>query len=186
MKKKRAEIIQNSRNMLFHSPDDAVLGNPQRDVTIVEFYDYNCGYCKRSFPDIQKLIKNDHGLRFIMKDYPILGQDSLQAHLVAHAFRKLMPEKYLLFHEKMMTYSGRATEQSALGIARSLGADEKKLRTAMQDESLQAPIVNNAQIAYKLGINYTPAYIIGSRILPGVVENKALVAIIEEERKKEK
>lgn len=184
--KNQAETIKNSTKNLFYSPDDAVLGNPNGDVTVVEFYDYNCGYCKRSFPGIQALIKTDPELRFVMKDYPILGQDSVQAHLIARAFRKLMPEKYLSLHEKLMTYNGRATEKSVMEIARSLGGDEEKLRTAMQDKALQDPLVNNAEIAYKLGINYTPSYIVGTQVIPGAVTDNDLVAIIKEERKKGK
>lgn len=184
--KSQAETIQNAANTLFRSADDAVLGNPGGDVTLVEFFDYNCGYCKRSFPGIQAILKKDPNLRFVMKDFPILGPDSENAHRVARAVRTLMPEKYLSFHEKMMTYPGRATEQSALEIARTLGGDEKKIRAAMQNKTLQEPLVKNAEIAYKLGINYTPSYIIGMRVLPGAVKENDLVEIIAEQRKKGK
>lgn len=184
--KNQTEIIKKSSNQLFHSPDDLILGNPDGDVTIVEFYDYNCGYCKRSFPALQKLIKTDPKVRLVVKDYPILGEDSYQAHLVARAFQKLMPQKYRLFHEKLMTYNGRSTEKSAVEVARSLGADENRLRTMMQDKKLQEPLIKNAEIAYTLGINYTPSYIVGTRVLPGALDADAFAAIVREERKKGK
>ncbi|MBR7518288.1 thioredoxin domain-containing protein, partial [Mycobacterium tuberculosis] len=83
---------------LFNSSLDAVFGNPKGDVTVVEFFDYNCGYCKRALPDMDALLKSDPKLRFVMKEFPILGPDSTKAHIVAKAFKALMPEKYLEFH----------------------------------------------------------------------------------------
>ncbi len=112
---------------------DGVVGNPNGKVTIVEFYDYNCGYCKRAIEDMQALTAADPDLRFVLKEFPILGPDSQKAHVVSMAFRKLMPEKYGEFHNQLLGGQGRAGEASAIKIAVSLGADETKLREEMKD-----------------------------------------------------
>lgn len=169
------QVLTVNAKQIFHSPEDAVFGNPDSNLAIVEFYDYNCGYCKRSFPDMMALLKSNPNIKFIMKDFPILGQDSLKTHIVARAFQKLMPDKYLEFHKQILTSEGRATEGKAIKIALSLGANETKLRALMKDQSLQLPIQNNARIAYQLGINGTPSYIIGNEVLMGAVGKDALL-----------
>ncbi|AQS41781.1 MAG: Membrane protein [Candidatus Tokpelaia hoelldobleri] len=180
----QVKAIKEESAKIFHAPDDAVFGNPRGDVTIVEFYDYNCGYCKKSFPTMQALIKKDPNLRFVMKDFPILGQDSVDAHRVARAFQVVMPDKYRQFHEAMMLRPGRANAASAIDVALSLGADKDKMNRALADESLLQPFVTNGEVAYKLRINATPAYIIGHQVVSGAVGTDALVKIIEQERKR--
>lgn len=180
----QGKAIKEESARIFRAPDDAVFGNPKGDVTIVEFYDYNCGFCKKSFPTMQELIKKDPGLRFVMKDFPILGQDSVEAHRVARAFQVLMPDKYQQFHETMMLRPGRATAASAMDIALSLGADKDKMNKALADESLLQSFVTNGEVAYKLRINATPAYIIGNQVISDAVGTDALVKVIEQERKR--
>jgi len=184
MRADQGRIIKEERAKIFHAPDDAVFGNPKGDVTIVEFYDYNCGYCKKSFPTMQALIKKDPNLRFVMKDFPILGQESADAHRVARAFQVVMPEKYLQFHEAMMRRPGRANAASAIELALSLGADKDKMNKALADKSLLQPFVTNGEVAYKLKVNATPAYIIGNQVVSGAVGTDALVKLIEQERKR--
>lgn len=179
-----AATITENADMLFNAKTDAVFGNPKGDVTVLEFYDYNCGYCKSAFPQVKTLTDKDPNIRFVMKDYPILGEDSVKAHLVARAFQKLSPEKYLEFHKKMMTLDGRATEKTTLEVARSFGADADKLRSMMQDPEVQTPLVATAEVAYKLGINYTPSYIIGTEILPGAADSDALEEAVMAVRQK--
>ena len=117
--KAKAAIIAN-KDALTADPQDIVLGNPDGDVTIVEFFDYNCGYCKHALEDMNAIIEGDDKVRFVLKEFPILGPDSLAAHRVAMSFRKLMPEKYGEFHRTLLGSDGRATEQSAIDLALKL------------------------------------------------------------------
>ena len=172
--------LQSKKDEIFNSPNDAVLGNPKGSVTLVEFFDYNCGYCKKSYPDLENLIKSDPKLRVVIKDFPILGPDSVKAHIVARAVMKIMPEKYAEFHKELLTIPGRSNEEKAIKIAVKLGVDEQKLRSTMQDESLQQAFVDNGQLAYALGINGTPSYILGNNVLVGAVGENILKAKIAE------
>lgn len=176
----QTSTLQSKKDEVFNSPNDAVLGNPKGSVTLVEFFDYNCGYCKKSYPDLENLIKSDPKLRVVIKDFPILGPDSVKAHIVARAVMKIMPEKYAEFHKELLTIPGRSNEEKAIKIAVKLGVDEQKLRSTMQDESLQQAFVDNGQLAYALGINGTPSYILGNNVLVGAVGENILKAKIAE------
>lgn len=176
----QTSTLQSKKDEIFNSPNDAVLGNPKGSVTLVEFFDYNCGYCKKSYPDLENLIKSDPKLRVVIKDFPILGPDSVKAHIVARAVMKIMPEKYAEFHKELLTIPGRSNEEKAIKIAVKLGMDEQKLRSTMQDESLQQAFVDNGQLAYALGINGTPSYILGNNVLVGAVGENILKAKIDE------
>lgn len=165
----QSAAIKTMSKEIFNSPDDVVLGNPDGKVTLVEFFDYNCGYCKQSYPDIQALIDGDKDLRVVIKDFPILGPDSVKAHIVARAFKQLLPAKYPEFHRQLLTSEGRANEAKAIAIAVKLGADEGKLRNEMKDPKLQQPFATNGQIAYALNINGTPSYILGNEVMVGAV-----------------
>lgn len=176
----QASTLKSKKDEIFNSPNDAVLGNPNGSVTLVEFFDYNCGYCKKSYPDLENLIKSDQKLRVVIKDFPILGPDSVKAHIVARAVMKIMPEKYAEFHKELLTIPGRSNEEKAIKIAVKLGVDEQKLRSTMQDESLQQAFVDNGQLAYALGINGTPSYILGNNVLVGAVGENILKAKVAE------
>lgn len=179
----QSKIITENHDAIFNNPNDAVYGNPKGDVTIVEFYDYNCGYCKRAMPDMKALMKADPELRFVLKEFPILGPESMKTHLVAQAFKKLMPEKYLELHDVLMSTPSSSTEDSALKAAIALGADEAKLREAMKSPE----VIGSFQTAYTIGqalnINGTPSYIIGNQLVAGAVGAQTLAAKIAEQRK---
>ena len=171
----QSSAIATMKDEIFNSPNDAVLGNPKGKITLVEFFDYNCGYCKKSYPDIQALLKEKSDLRIVLKDFPILGADSVKAHIVARAFMKLMPMKFAAFHGEMLLSNGRANEEKAIKIAVKLGVDEQQLRQTMQDEKLQQVFVDNGQLAYTLNINGTPTYILGNEVLVGAVGETTLL-----------
>ncbi|RCS24121.1 DsbA family protein [Phyllobacterium salinisoli] len=177
----RAAITANA-DKLFHSPMDAVFGNPDGDVTVVEFFDYNCGYCKHALPDMDAVLKNDPNVRFVMKEFPILGPDSVKAHMVAKAFQSLMPGKYLEFHRDLLGQQGRATEQTAIDIAVKLGANEAQLREKMKSPEIATAFQNNYQIANALNITGTPSYIIGDEVVPGAIGVEGLAEKIAEQR----
>jgi protein-disulfide isomerase len=175
----RDKAISSSGAAIFEASADAVLGNPKGDVTVVEFYDYNCGYCKRALSDMDAMIKADPNLRFVLKEYPILGEDSLKAHVVAQAFKKLMPEKYADFHRTLLS-GERATEDSAIAVAVLLGANEAELRKGMSDPAISILFDQNHQLATALNITGTPSYVIkddvvfgamGADVLSGKVAN---------------
>lgn len=160
--------IKESGAEIFNSPEDAVIGNPKGDVTVVEFFDYNCGYCRRALGDMQALVKTDPNLRFVLKELPILGPDSVKAHHVAQSFKKLMPEKYGEFHIALLG-SGHADEDSAIALALSMGADEAKLRAGMEDAAISIHFEKNNALATNLNITGTPSYVIKDEVVPGAL-----------------
>lgn len=161
-------FISKSGDNLFNDPEDAVLGNPDGNVTVVEFFDYNCGYCRRAVGDMQALIKTDTNVRFVLKELPILGPDSVKAHIVAHAFKKLIPAKYGEYHVALME-AGQSTEESALALAVSMGADEAALRAGMGDPAIGASFERNKVLADGLNITGTPSYVIHDEVVPGAL-----------------
>ncbi|KAA6204867.1 MAG: DsbA family protein [Candidatus Tokpelaia sp.] len=179
----QTKILQENQQILYHTANDIILGDKNAPIVFLEFFDYNCGYCKRDFPEEKKLVAAHKNVRIIMKDYPILSDDSAQAHLVAQAVKKLAPEKYPAFHEKMMGLKGRATQKTALATARSLGLNIDSLQEKMRDPDTQQAMLASAQIAYRLGLNYAPVFILGTKIL-GAVNMQNLPQIIAEEEQR--
>lgn len=180
----QGQVISQNHDKLFNSSLDAVFGNPKGDVTVVEFFDYNCGYCKRALPDMDALLKSDPKLRFVMKEFPILGPDSTKAHIVAKAFKALMPEKYLEFHRDLLGRDGRATEDAAMQIAVKLGGNEKAIREKMKSPDIAQAFQQNYDLANALNINGTPSYIIGNEVVPGALGADALAEKISHIRNK--
>jgi protein-disulfide isomerase len=160
-------IIKDNKDKIFSSPHDGIVGNPNGKTTIVEFFDYNCGYCKRAIEDMHALTAADPEVRFVLKEFPILGPDSQKASVVSVAFHKLMPEKYTEFHNQLLGGHGRAGEAQAIKIAVSLGADEAKLRETMKDPSITALFDETYDLANKLSITGTPSYVVGNEVIFG-------------------
>lgn len=179
---RRQQIIASAADDLLRNAADPVLGNPAGDVTVVEFFDYNCGFCRRALDDMNALIADDANVRFVLKEFPILGEDSQAAHMVALAFNRLMPQAYGEFHERLMTASGRADEASAIRIATELGADETALRAEMDNPAIIRSIENTYLLAEALGITGTPSYVIGNELVPGALGEAALREKIETAR----
>lgn len=169
------QIIARNKDSLLNSGHDAVFGNPKGDVTVVEFFDYNCGYCKHALPDMQAILKNDPNVRFVMKEFPILGPDSTRAHLVAQAFKALYPDKYLQYHQILLGAQTKATEDSAIIDAVRLGADENLLREKMKDPALTTAFQEVYQLAGQLNITGTPSYVIGNELVPGAIGMEGLL-----------
>ncbi len=172
-------VIKSQKDDIFNSAFDGVVGNPNGKITIVEFYDYNCGFCKRAMEDMQALTKADPDLRFVLKEFPILSPDSHKASIVSMAFHKMMPEKYGEFHTALLGGEGRATEARAIKIALSLGADEATLRQHMQDPDIPAALAKTYDLASKLTITGTPSYVVGDEVVFGALGEKVLAEKIE-------
>jgi len=173
-KEASVKVIGENKEQIFNSSADAVFGNPNGDVTIVEFFDYNCGYCKKALPDMDALLSSDPNLRFVMKEFPILGADSTRAHIVARAFKAVMPEKYLEFHRDLLGGEGRATEASAMAIAVKLGASEAQIREKMNAPEIAQNFKDTYALANSLSITGTPSYVIGGEVVPGALGADAL------------
>ena len=174
--------ISENRDAIFNDPNDMVLGNPTGDVTVVEFFDYNCGFCKRALGDMTSLLEKDSNVRFVLKEFPILGPDSLAAHRVAMSLRKLAPEKYSDFHIQLMSGEERATEEHAIEIAKGLGVDEAALVAGMEDPAIGDSIRQTYELANALGISGTPSFVIGDEAVFGAVGEEALLARISNMR----
>jgi protein-disulfide isomerase len=168
------EVIRSARDEIFNSAHDGIVGNPDGKTTIVEFFDYNCGFCKRAQQDMQALTAADPELRFVLKEFPILGPDSQKAHIVSMAFRALMPEKYDEFHNQLLGGSGRAGEASAMKIALSLGADEAKLREEMKNPAIMDAFEKTYDLANRLSITGTPSYVVGNEVVFGALGREVL------------
>ncbi len=168
------DTIKQNKDAIFNSSFDGVVGNPDGKVTIVEFYDYNCGYCKRAMDDMEALTKEDPDLRFVLKEFPILSADSQKASIVSMAFHLMQPEKYGDFHRALMSGEGRATEEEAIKVALSLGADEAELRAKMKDPSIPQALSATYELATKLSVSGTPSYVVGEEVIYGALGKEVL------------
>lgn len=182
-RKKTKAVIAGNKDALFHAPGDIVLGNPDGDVTIVEFFDYNCPYCKHAVEDMDTILKEDPNVRFVLKEFPILGPDSLAASHVSIAFRMIAPDKYRSFHEQLLGGQERATEERAFEIAAELGVDKAALEAKMKDPAIESSIKEAYFLANALGITGTPAYVVGDEAVSGALGAEILSEKIENVRK---
>ena len=173
-RQQQLESIGAQQAAIFSNPSDPVVGNLNGSVTIVEFFDYNCGYCKRAMNDMLSMMESDSELRFVLKEFPILGEDSQDAHRVAHAFNDLMPESYMEFHVRLLNHNGRANGDVAMRIATELGADEAALQARMKNGALNDRIRATYKLADDLGINGTPAYVVGDEVVAGALGEQVL------------
>lgn len=152
---------------LFENPTDPVGGNVSGDVTIVEFFDYRCGYCKRFKKTLDEVLKEDDGIRLIYKEFPVLGPDSKLAASAALAATR--QGRYIDFHDKLMSMTGKLDEKTILSAAGELGLDVDQLQRDMKLRGVQGILDDNTDLAHKLTIRGTPGVIIGSEIIRGAV-----------------
>jgi protein-disulfide isomerase len=168
------EVIKDAKQQIFNASYDGYVGNPDGKTTIVEFYDYNCGYCKRAQEDMLALTEADPDLRFVLKEFPILGPDSQKASIVSMAVRTLMPEKHGEFHNLLIGAPGRASEAAAIKIALQLGVDEAKLREEMKNPAITEAFSETYDLANKLQITGTPSYVVGNEVVFGALGKEVL------------
>jgi protein-disulfide isomerase len=182
--KHRAAVVENKAT-LFSSPHQVVLGNPQGNVTMVEFFDYNCGFCKRAMTDMLDLIKTDNNLKFVLKEFPVLGEGSVEAARVAVAARMqdANGKKYIEFHQKLLGSRGGADKMRALAVAKEVGFDMPRLERDMGSDEVKKTIEENMKLAEALGVNGTPSYVVGEEVVIGAVGLDTLREKISAERK---
>ncbi|HUS97089.1 MAG TPA: DsbA family protein [Hyphomicrobiaceae bacterium] len=174
------KLISNQKNEIFRSPLDFVMGNPKGDVTIVEYFDYNCGWCKRALGEVSKLAEQDPNVRIVMKEFPIFGEHSEFAARAAMASNA--QGKYWDFHVALMKEK-RVTKENTLTIAASVGIDVDKLKVEMEKPKYMQAIKQNGAIAQALGIEGTPGFIMDGRVNPGFMPVASIKQTLAEIRK---
>src|SRR6266851_781339 len=168
---KHRDGVKQYSQALFYSPRQVTIGNRQGDVTLVEFFDYNCGYCKRALADMLNLMREDAKLRVVLKEFPVLGPSSVEAAQVAVAVRMQDPtgKKYLDFHQKLLGGRGQADKARALAAAKDAGLDMARLEKDLASPEVRATLEENFKIAEEMGLNGTPSYVIGKQVVIGAV-----------------
>jgi protein-disulfide isomerase len=178
--KKRDKALTANAAEIFNSEHDFVAGNPKGDVTMVEFFDYNCGWCKKGFPEVMSLLEKDKNLRLVLKEFPIFGGDSDYAAMAAIASRK--QGKYWEFHRALLGHEGKVTAEIVDATAEKVGLDLKRLKADMKDKEVARVIDDNHKLAEKLAISGTPAFIIDNNLVPGYLPADGLMATINDVR----
>ncbi len=174
------KLLAAHRGKLSQDPNSEIVGNAQGDVTVVEFFDYNCPYCKRVYPELTALIEKDSGVRLVLKEFPILGPGSELASRAAIASRK--QGKYVEFHEALMETRGQLNGPRALQIAEDIGLDVAKLKKDMAAPEVGRIISANRQLAEILRINGTPAFVIGDALVSGYLSEDQLIGAVAKAR----
>jgi protein-disulfide isomerase len=164
----RADAVTSMRDVLYDSKRQVVLGDPAAPITLVEFFDYNCGYCKRALDDTLALLEQKD-VRIVLKEMPILGPGSVEAARVAIAVNLVAPDRYLDFHRELLGGNGEANELRAMSVVEELGIDADKVRAALKDPEVAETINEVYGIANRLGLTGTPTYIIGDEVVFGAV-----------------
>ena len=168
---KHKDAVKQHAQALFSSPRQVNLGNPQGNVTFVEFFDYNCGYCKRAMEDMMALLKADSNLKVVLKEFPVLGPGSVEAAQVGVAvhMQDKSGKKYLEFHQKLLTGRGQADRARALAVAKEIGLNVAQIEKDMAGPEVKATLQENFKLAEALGLNGTPSYVIGDNVVVGAV-----------------
>lgn len=181
---KHEAAVDKNAQTIFSSPRGVTLGNKDGDVTFVEFFDYNCGYCKHAMNDMLDLMKTDPKLKVVLKEFPVLGPGSVEAAQVAVAARMQDPsgKKYLDFHQKLLGSRGQADKARALAVAKEAGFDMARIEKDMSSPEVRATLEENFKLAEAMGMNGTPSYVIGKQVVVGAVGLENLKAKISTAR----
>ena len=179
------DAIAKNQEAIFNSQHQIVLGNPKGDVTLVEFFDYNCGYCKRTLGDMAELLKSDSKLRVVLKEFPVLGPGSIEAAQVSVAARMQDKgaKKFFDFHQKLMGGRGQADRAKAIAAAKEAGFDIARLEKDSQSAEVKSSLAESMKLAETLGINGTPSFVVGDALVPGAVGLDNLRQKIKEARR---
>jgi protein-disulfide isomerase len=179
-----ASAVKTNAALIFASAHQVTLGNSRGDVTLVAFFDYNCGYCKRAFLDHLNLITSDSKLRLVVKEFPVLGSASVEAAQIAIAVRmqEAIGGKYLAFYKKLMSSRGRADQTAALTAAREAGCDMPRLERDLKSSEVTTTLEEVRQLAQILGVSGTPSYVIGDEVLIGAIEISKIRDLIRNAR----
>ena len=178
-----AALLLSNADALFNDGYSYVGGNPDGDVVIVEFLDYNCGYCKKAHPEVTELINTDGNIRYIIKEFPILGDTSvLAARFAISVLQNADQSAYAKVHDALMTFRGEINSNSLEGLAKSLELNSDLIMAGMNDPSVDKVIGLNHALAQKMKINGTPSFIMGDQLLRGYVPLDGMQQIVAELR----
>jgi protein-disulfide isomerase len=181
---KQRKAISSNAKLIFESARGPSFGNPQGDVTLVEFFDYNCGYCKRAMQDVMQLSKDDSKLKVVFKEFPVLGPGSVDAAKVAIAVRMQdKGGKYVEFHRRLLGGRGEANKERALAAAKEAGFDLARIDKDLQSPEIAATLKESMQLAESLGLNGTPTFVIADELVIGAQGYDALKGKIDAARK---
>ena len=178
---KQATVVNARKTEIYNPAEGTIIGNAKGDVTVVEFFDYNCGYCKSMFQAMMETLKEDPKMRLVLKELPILGPSSVTASRAALAARK--QGKYRELHLALLSHKGSLNDDAIMEIAKSVDLDVKKLQADMKDPEVQAIIAKNRNLADELGIDGTPALFVGNAFVPGAIQKDHLTDLIASARK---
>ena len=175
------QTLEERSETVFNSNHQMVIGNPDAPITVVEFFDYNCGFCRRALADMDRILEENKDVKFILKEFPVLGEASLAAHRVSMSLVRNYPELYPEFHRQLLSHEGRKDGDVALEIAQFLGADRKTLVDDLANPESMAAFSEVYSIADGLGISGTPSYVIGDNVVFGAVGYDRLKPMIDEQ-----
>lgn len=170
------DAVKEHSKALYNDAEDFVAGNPKGDVTLVEFFDYRCIYCKRSYEPLMDFIKKDGNIRLVLKEFPILGSASLEASKAAMAAQK--QGRYMDMHKGLFTHKGDLDSNAIDAIAKKAGVDVAKMREDMNDPDLAGRVSRAYRLAEALGIDGTPAFIAGGKLHPGMMDEERLTELV--------
>ena len=175
-----AQVLDTEKATLENDPNAPVLGNPDGDVPVVEFFDYNCPYCRRVKPEMEALLAADPNVRVVYREWPILGDGSVFAARAALASRN--QGKYEEFHWAMMQLKERAEEASILRTAEDIGLDVAQLRRDMNGPEIEEHIQTSMRLAQSLGFSGTPSFVIGDSLAPGLIQADQMIELVDQAR----
>ncbi|SMF67235.1 Protein-disulfide isomerase [Tistlia consotensis] len=177
---RQQQAVKQNLAALRDDPKDPVLGNPDGDITVVEFFDYQCGYCKHVAPGLQQEVKADGRIRMVMKEFPILGPASIVGAKAALAAKR--QGKYQAFHWAMMQNKAPLDDKTIYAIAAGVGLDLDKLKADMADPAIEKQLSDNYDLAEKLDIRGTPAFVIGDQLVPGALPMEQFRQMVKQAR----
>lgn len=177
------DLVAANEEAIFNDGHSWVGGNPDGDITLVEFMDYRCGYCKKAFSEVDALLENDGNIRFIVKEFPVLGPESTRAAQFAIATKLIAgDDAYQSVHDAMMQFGGPLNDATFTKFAKEAGADADAILAHMQSPDVQQVIADNHQLARKLQINGTPTFVMNSEMLRGYLPAAEMARLAEEVR----
>ena len=166
----RDKALTDSSDMLLRSAHQGVIGNPNGKITLVEFFDYNCGYCKKALGDVARLVKENPDLRVVLKDFPVLGPDSLEvAKVEAAARNQFSGDRLFDFHQRLLGQRGHVGKAQGMAVAKEMGADMARLETDLRKPEIAQGIQEVMGVADKLSLNGTPSWVVGNEVIVGAV-----------------
>lgn len=182
--KAREQVVSDPAGPLFSAAEQPVIGNPDGKITLVEFFDYNCGYCKRALNDLARLMKDNPDLRIVLRDLPILSENSMEAARVANAAHlQFKGQKFWDYHQKLLSMRGQIGKDEALAAAKDLGADMDRLQKDAAGPNVAGALDESVQFARALQLNGTPTFVIGEEVVVGAVGHDELQKKIVNMRK---